>query len=396
MLDKSAEQILDRIQPQIATLPASGIIEVVNYGRKYDDLIKLYVGEGNKPTPDFINDAAVAALRDGRTFYTWQRGLPPLRDALGSYLTNLYDTPVDRERIFVTVGGMQAVVQTMQMLVGDGANCVVPTPVWPNIYHAVQMVGGTSTKVPLELGNDGWRLDVDKLLDAVGPDTRSIYINSPGNPTGWVMSRDDMIRVRDFARERGIWIVSDEVYGRFTYDDRGNLATAPSFLQIMEPDERLIVINTFSKNWAMSGWRIGWLVAPVALGQTYESLIQYNTSGVAEFLQHGALAAVRDGEPFIAQVLEQSRKGREIVCRRFAEFSRVRFAPPAGAFYLFFAVEGETDSRQLALRIIDECHVGLAPGSAFGPGGEAYVRLCFATSPDHLEDGIDRLAKVLG
>jgi aspartate/methionine/tyrosine aminotransferase len=391
MLDKTRRSALDDITSHIAALPESGIIEVVNYGRRHDDLIKLWVGEGDRPTPEFICAGAMAGLEAGHTFYTWQRGIPPLRDALGDYLTRVRGAHVDSERIFVTVGGMQAIMNTVQMLVGSGDEAVIPTPVWPNIFHAVQVCGATSIHVPLELTGDGWKLDLDRVFDACGPRTRFIYVNSPSNPTGWVISREEMTRIRDFARARGLWIVADEVYTRFYYEGD----TAPSFLEIMEPEERLIVVNTFSKNWAMSGWRIGWLVAPVELGQVYENLIQYNTSGVPGFLQYGALAAITEGEDFVAETIARARAGRDLVCRRLREFPRLRFAEPAGAFYLFFTVDGEPDARALALRLIDECRVGLAPGSAFGTGGEDYLRLCFATSQDLLNEAVDRLAPAL-
>jgi aspartate/methionine/tyrosine aminotransferase len=392
MLDKTRRGLLGDIAPHIASLPESGIIEIFNYGRKYDDLIKLWVGEGDQPTPRFICDAAMAALHDGETFYTWQRGIPPLRAALADYLSNLHGTAVDSERVFVTVGGMQAIMQTAQMLIGAGDEAVIPTPVWPNVFHAIHVCGGNSIHVPLELTESGWRLDLDRYFDACGPRTRFLFVNSPGNPTGWVMPREDMVRVRDFARERGLWIVADEVYSRFYYGDDGDVA--PSFMEIMEPDEKLIVINTFSKNWAMSGWRIGWLVAPTALGQVYENLIQYNTSGVAGFLQYGALAAIRDGEPFAAETIARSRAGRELLCRRLREFPRLRFANPAGAFYLLFAVDGEPDARALAMRLVDEARVGLAPGTAFGSGGEGYLRLCYATAERLLDEAVDRMAPI--
>ena len=379
------------IRPAIAALPESGIVEVINYGRERPGLIPLWVGEGDLPTPGFICRAAAQALDDGHTFYTYQRGIPRLRQALADYHTRLCGVPVGSERIFVTASGMQAIVLTLQMLVGPGDEVVVPTPIWPNILAAVQIAGGIVRPVPLDFGEDGWRLDLDRLVDACGPRTRVLFVNSPGNPTGWVMARDDMVRLRDAARARGLWIMSDEVYNRLVYEgDR-----APSFLDVCDPEDRLVVVNTFSKNWAMTGWRVGWLVAPAALGQVYENLIQYNPSGVATFLQHAAVTAVEQGEPFVRSMAERCRAGRAIVCERLAALPRVRFARPNGAFYLFFAVDGEPDSRALALRLVDQANVGLAPGSAFGAGGQGFLRLCFATSAGRLSEAMDRLEAVL-
>ena len=383
--------LLAAINPRIAAIPESGIVELANYGREKPGLIPLWIGEGDLPTPNYIGAAAVKALQEGQTFYTYQRGIPPLRRALGDYLTNTYRVQVSPERTIVTVGGMQAVMESMQMLLAEGDEIVAPAPVWPNIGAAVDIVGGRVVDVPLRLGNAGWTLDLDRLFDAVGPRTKAFFINSPGNPTGWTMSREDQIAVRDFARQRGLWIVADEVYGRLVYE----MDVAPSFLQVCEPDERLIVVSTFSKNWSMTGWRIGWLVGPEALGQVFENLVQYNTSGVPTFLQYGAVAALERGEPYLREMIARCRTGRDIVCDALAPLPNVRFARPGGAFYLYLAVEGETDSRALAFRLVDEARVGLAPGSAFGADSEGFMRLSFGVSHDKLEAAMARLVPAL-
>ena len=346
-LSAKGQALLDSIQPNIQSLPESGIVEVVNYARLHEGLIQLWIGEGDLPTPDFISEAAMKALHEGQTFYTYQRGIPPLRGALGTYLSDLYKTPISPERIFITVGGMQAIMQTVQMLIAPGDEVVMPSPVWPNIFNAVHIVSGVTKTVPLNLGNQGWHVDVEALMAACGPKTKAIFINSPGNPTGWMMGREDQQALLDFARERGLWIIADEVYGRMTYD----VPHAPSFLEIAEPEDRLIVVNTFSKNWSMTGWRIGWVVAPEALGQTYENLIQYNTSGVPTFLQYGAVAAIEQGGPYVEEVVARAKRGRQIVIDTFEKLPRVRFTPPQGAFYFFFSVDGEPNSRELAFRL---------------------------------------------
>lgn len=387
-----AGDFIAAIQDNARTLPESGIVEVVNHAREREDLLPLWVGEGDLPTPEFISKAAVDALYAGETKYTYQRGVPVLRRAIADYLTRTYAVEVSPEWIYATVGGMQAIVQTVQMLIAPGDEAVVPMPCWPNVFNAVHIAGGRTKPVHMTFGNQGWTLDLEKLMDACGPKTRAIFVNSPSNPTGWVMEREEQQALLEFARERGIWLISDEVYGRIVYDRD----VAPSFLQIMDPEDRVIVVNTFSKNWAMTGWRIGWVVANPALGQVYENLIQYNTSGVPSFLQFGAAAAAEKGDGFIAEMVERCRVGRDIVCDALEPLPRVRMARPAGAFYLFFGVEGEKDSRDLAFRLVDETGVGLAPGTAFGEGGEAYLRLCFASSHDMLRKAADRLVSALG
>ena len=372
-------------------LPESGIIEVVNYGRERPGLIPFWVGEGDLPTPGFIQDALVAALRAGHTFYTYQRGLPALRQAIGDYYARHHEVSLDWQRVIVVGSGMQGIMNTMQALVGAGDEVVVVGPVWPNIYAAVELQQARWVPVTLDYTPHGWELDLQKLFDAVTPRTRALFINSPGNPTGWVLSEAEMLDIRDFARVRGLWLVADEVYGRFVYDR----PSTHSFLEMMEPEEQLVVCNTFSKNWSMTGWRVGWVVIPAVLGQLYENLVQYNTSGTARFMQEGALAAIRDGDDYVTTLVERCRQGRDIVCGALGQLPNVRFASPAGAFYLFFQVEGEHDCIRLAKRLVDEANVGLAPGRAFGPGGERFLRLCFAASHATLEEGVGRLVAAL-
>jgi aspartate/methionine/tyrosine aminotransferase len=385
------DSLIDSIRPEIRALPESGIVELVNYAREKRDLIPFWVGEGDRPTPSFIADAAMEALRAGHTFYTYQRGIPRLRNALADYLARTYRREIDPERIFVTVGGMQAITQTVQMLLGPGDEIIVPSPCWPNIAAAVAIVGGAVKPVPLTFGNRGWSLDVERMMEAATERTKVLFVNSPGNPTGWMMSREDQQALLTFARQRGLWIVADEVYGRFVYERE----VAPSFLELAEPDEQVVVVNTFSKNWAMTGWRIGWVVASRQLGQVYENLVQYNTSGVPTFLQFGAAAALEQGDAFLRDTVERCRVARDRVSETMARLPRVRYAAPAGAFYAFFAVEDEPDARALAFKLVDRANVGLAPGTAFGPGAPNFLRLCFAGSLDRLEAGLARLEAAL-
>jgi aspartate/methionine/tyrosine aminotransferase len=234
-------------------------------------------------------------------------------------------------------------------------------------------------------------LDLDRLFDACGPRTKLIFINSPGNPTGWTMGTDDMRRVMEFARQRGLWDMSDEVYSRMVYDG----SRSPSFLDVSEPDDRLLVINSFSKNWAMSGWRLGWVVAPASFGPVYDKMVQFNNSGVPGFIQKAGIAALEQGDGFLADMVERCRIGRDIVCGALGELPRVKVHRPDAAFYAFFSVEGAPDSLALAKRVVDEATIGLAPGAAFGAGGEGYLRLCFASSPERLKIAMERLAPVL-
>jgi aspartate/methionine/tyrosine aminotransferase len=383
-----SDDLVAALRREARDAPESGIVEVFNYGRGRQGLIPLWVGEGDLPTPGFISDAAAKSLAAGETFYTHQRGIPELRAALARYHERTYGKPFTPERFFVTGGGMQAIQIASRMVSGTGDEVLIPEPAWPNIPAAIGISGATPVPVPMTLGNNGWTLDLDRLFASVTPRTTAIFLNSPTNPTGWTATLDNLRAILDFARLRGLWIVADEVYHRFFYDGE----RAPSFYDIAEPDERILYVNTFSKNWAMTGWRIGWLSAPPVLGAAIENLIQYSTSGVAVFMQRGATVALDEGDDFLRFQVERAHTGRDIVCSGLAATGRVRFAEPAGAFYLFFAVEGESDTRRLSLRLADEANVGVAPGSTFGAAGASHMRLCFARDTGQVREATDRLA----
>jgi aspartate/methionine/tyrosine aminotransferase len=282
---------------------------------------------------------------------------------------------------------MQAIQIAVRIAAAAGEEVVVPTPTWPNITAAIGIAGAVPVPVPMRFGNAGWTLDLDRLFDAVGGRTRAIFLNSPSNPSGWTATRDELAAILAFARERGLWIVADEVYHRFFYAG----VRSPSFYDLADAEDRVLFVNTFSKNWAMTGWRIGWLSAPPAVGQTIENLVQYSTSGVAAFMQRAGVVALDEGEDFLRLQVERARQSRDIVCAGLAATGRVRFAEPEGAFYLFFSVDGETDTRRLGLRLVDEANIGVAPGDAFGEAGKGFLRLCFARSPEQIAEATRRL-----
>ncbi len=380
--------VIAALRPEARLAPESGIVEVVNFARERADLVPLWVGEGDLPTPAFISRAANESLARGETFYTYQRGIPALRDGLARYHLRHFGRDWGMERYFVTGSGMQAIQIAVQAVAGAGDEVVYPSPAWPNFPAAIGVMGAHAVAVPLEFSPQGWSLDVDRLFAAVTPRTRAIYLNSPSNPTGWVADREVLAEILRRARERGLWIIADEVYSRFM---QGGGTRAPSFLDVSEPDDLILYVNTFSKNWAMTGWRIGWLAAPPAMGQVIENLIQYSTSGVAEFMQRAALVALDEGEDFVAEQVARADAGLATIRAALDRSNRIRYAVPQGAFYVFFGVEGETDSRALAKRIVAETGVGLAPGSAFGAEGEGFLRLCFARSQEHLALAAGRL-----
>jgi aspartate/methionine/tyrosine aminotransferase len=383
--------LLAAITPQSRDEPDSGIVRAAMYGFSKPGTIPLWAGEGNLPTPEAFSRAASEALARGETFYTWQRGIPELRDALARYHKRHFGRAFDAENFYVTGGGMQAIQTAIQMIAGEGDEIILPTPAWPNYAGPLRLQGSRPVEVPMDFANGKWRLDLERLFDSVTPRTKAISINSPSNPIGWTASRDELIAIRDHCRKHGLWILGDEVYSRFYYGDRGE-TRAPSFLDVCDTEEQLLLSNTFSKNWAMTGWRVGWLQAPRALGPAIERLIQYNTSGTAAFLQRGCVAALDEGESFVESQVRRARANRDLVVERLSALPGVSFEVPRGAFYLFFRLEGMTDSMTTVLRLIDEAKVGFAPGATFGPGGEGFLRMCYLRDAGLLSEAMDRFA----
>ena len=379
------------VRQRVLDIPNSLIREVANPNLGRDDVIPLWFGESDLTTPGFIREAAKAALDAGQTFYGQNEGDPALRQALATYLSGLYGRQVATDRITVTASGMTAIFLLMETLIDPGDNVVAQTPVWPNCREAVHVMGGETRPLNLEFAADGWRLDLDRMLDLVDDRTRAIMFNSPSNPTGWIIAEAQLAELVSFCRERGIWLIADEVYDRIAYDRHH----APSVVEFAGPEDPVISINSFSKSWCMTGWRVGWLVAPARLQPLFGKLIEFTWSCANAFAQRGAIAALGDGEPFIAMQTERCRQGRDIVAQRLLARPDVRFALPPGAFYAFFSVAGMTDSLGFTRALIEEAGVGLAPGPAFGEGGEGWLRLCFANAPEILTDAMDKLEAAL-
>jgi aspartate aminotransferase len=383
---------LNLIRPGIDSLEDSPIVEVWRTGYGNPDIISMFGGESDIPTPAFIREAASGALADGHTFYAPNRGIPAVREALIAYNKRIYGVDLPDDRVTLTSSGMSAVMLIAQATVDPGDNVVAITPSWPNILRAMQINRAEPREVALTPGNTGWSLDLDALFAACDERTKIIYLASPGNPTGWTIERADAVRLLEFARSRGIGILSDEVYHRLVHEgpdaDRG---VAFSFLEIARPDDPVFVVNSFSKAWAMTGWRLGWIVYPEGHRMAFEKLIQFNTSGAPEFLQYAAIAALSSGEEFVKSFAARCRGGRDLVNARLARMPRVRNVPTSGGFYAMFEVEGVNDTLAFCKRAVLEARIGMAPGTAFGRGAERFIRLCYAISDEQLTLAMDRL-----
>jgi aspartate/methionine/tyrosine aminotransferase len=382
------------IRPEILDLKPSGISQVTALGLGNPDVLPLWFGETDLATPAFIRDAATQALEDGRTFYTNARGILPLREAIRDFHKRTIGADIGLERITVPGAAMLAVVTALQMVCNAGDNIVIVSPIWPNIFQASKVVGAEPRLVRLDEDWDAgrWHLDLDKLFDACDGRTKAMFLASPGNPTGWMLSAEEQKTILTFCRARGIAILADEVYGTLVYDGSKH---APSFLSIADEDDAVFAINSFSKPWAMTGWRIGWLVHPKSVEPAAAAMAQCNNTGSTHFVQYGALAALSpQGHAFRGELLERCRKGRDVVEGFIKRQNRVRWMKPDGAFYGFLHVDGLKDSLRFCQEMVKNDKVGVSPGWAFSLGDvrdDSYLRICFAQDSARLAEALGRL-----
>jgi aspartate/methionine/tyrosine aminotransferase len=387
------------IRPTIEALPASRIREVANAGLARGDVLKFWFGEGDQITPAFIRDAAKAALDAGETFYNHNLGIIELRETLAQYCTRLHRprVPIGVDRIAVASAGVHALSLVDQALIDPGDRVVIVTPVWPNLTSMPRIMSAQVIRVALECSGGHWSLDVQRLIDAATPATKLVLVNSPNNPTGWTMPQRDWDVLLAHCRRHGIWLVSDDAYERLVYEPA--LTTdghAPGVLARLDDEDRVISANTFSKSWTMTGWRLGWMVAPKSFIAQIGKVVEFNTSCAPTFVQQAGITAVRDGEPLVAQTVARLRASRDALVGALQALDGTEVAPPPGAMYLFFRIPGRSDdSLAFAKRLVAESGVGIAPGVAFGPEGEGYLRWCFAASDALLLQGVERLRAFL-
>ncbi|GHD02145.1 aminotransferase [Pseudorhodoferax aquiterrae] len=378
----------------IQDLAESQIREVANAGIGRDDVLPFWFGESDEVTPAFIREAAIESLQRGETFYAHNLGLPELREAIAGYMSALHGA-IATERIAVTSGGVNALMLAVQCLVDPGDEVVAVTPVWPNLTAQPLILGARLRCVPLRPVDGQWTLDLDALLAAITPATRLLIVNAPNNPTGWTLRAEEQAALLAHCRRTGTWILADEVYERLYYAP-ATLACAPSFLDQAEPDDRLVVVHSFSKSFLMTGWRLGWLVVPATLTQAMGKLIEFNTSCASVFTQRAALAALARRDEVTPRVVEHLRQCRDTLVPLLAAMPQVRVSAAQGGMYAFFQLEGVDDSLAVAKRLVREAGLGLAPGSAFAPQAQGWLRWCFASrDPQRLVQGAERLGRWL-
>jgi aspartate/methionine/tyrosine aminotransferase len=375
------------IRDEIEALQQNGITGVAMPRWPDPKVIPLWFGEGDMPTPAFIRDAAKRALDAGDTFYVNTRGRQELRDAIKTYLDDLYRIDVHPDRITVPGSAMLGVTIAAQLALTSGDHGLIVSPHWPNIETVFRVTGARVSHVRQRETAEGWMLSAAEIIAAVEPETRCIYLNSPCNPTGWVMTRDEQLLLLAFCRQRGILLLADEVYHRTVYD----ADAAPSFLSIAQDDDPLVVVNGFSKAWAMTGWRIGWMVAPKRLVVQMAALSECFSTGATVFAQAGAIAALEGGDPTVRELRAQYQRGRQITLDILSQEPAIRLTPPVGAFYAFPRIKGLNASRLFAEQLLEKYDVGVAPGYTFGPDNDGHIRICFAQSHERLAEGLHRL-----
>ena len=388
----SARYAFEGVRAQIRDLHTDNIANLALRARELGDVIALWYGEGDMVTPAFIREAAKAAFDEGQTFYVPNmRGLGPLNEALSEYQTRIHGRPFPVARTTVTPGGMQALYLALELLVDTGTNVVYVGPQWPNIHNAIHLIGGEPRPFSLDFKDD-WHLDLDRLFATCDARTRAIFLSTPSNPTGWTASRDEMQALLEFSRRTGVWIISDEVYGRLYFDG----IVAPSILQIAEDGDRVLSVNSFSKAWAMTGWRVGWLTHPSGVADQLGAMTQYVNSGTAAPIQAGAVAAIRQGEPLVEEIRQRIKTGLDLAYDRLARIPGIVLpTKPRGGMYAFFALEDESDARRACARILETARVGLAPGHLFGNSSAAFLRMCVCRDSGQIETALERMVAAM-
>ncbi len=381
---------LGRYPETISSMPRSGIRVVMDLAWELGDVLHLEVGEPNFPTPDSVVEAAVAAARGGFTKYTPNTGILPLREALVDKLARengIFTTP---DQIVVTVGGVAALACALIATVPTGSEVLLPDPGWPNYAMQLHIMDAQPVYYPLRPEN-GFEPDLDELAALVTPRTRAILINSPSNPIGSVWSEKTIRAVVDFALRHDLVLISDEVYERIIFDGRhvSPAALAPS-------GSPIISIYSFSKTYAMTGWRVGYAVAPPPINDLIARLQEPTVSSGCSISQKAALAALALEPGVVEMMVSAYRERRDAAHRIFSERG-VRAFLPQGAFYMWIDISGSgRGSFDFARSLITETRVAVAPGATFGPGSDGWIRISLANSLETIVAGCERIAEFLG
>ena len=370
----------------------SQIRELADVAFTMEGVLRLQFGESDMPTPDFIKEAASRALAEGYTFYTENSGLPGLREALAEKYQELHQVRLDpASEILVTASGVQALNLSIRCLLNPGDEALLLTPNWPNAAAIVSLFSGHPREVPFLRREGRYVPDFDALESALTPRTRVVIYSSPSNPLGWVASPKDQRRLLDFCRRNGLWLLADEVYERIYYQGEA----APSILRIADRDDAVVVVQSFSKSYCMTGWRLGWVVSRRDFISKGAQINEFIVSHAASMIQRAGELALRRRDDGIPEMVEKLRKRNDYCFQALASLDSVSVLKPAGAFYVFPAVQGLEDSFAFALALLRRSKVAVAPGVAFGRGGGGSFRICTAPGFSVLEPAMERICRFL-
>jgi aspartate aminotransferase len=398
-------------------VPHSRIRELAEIAMSMEGVYKLYFGESNMPTPEYIKRAAQKAMADGFTFYTENAGLPSLRNALARYYSEIQAVTIDpMQNVVVTASGVQALNVAIRCVLDPGDEAIILTPAWPNGSSIVAMSNAVPVEIAHVLQGERYSIDFDTLEAAVTPRTKLLMYTSPSNPLGWVATDQEQTRLLEFSRRHKLWLLADEVYDRLNYPDAppqpepgffkklvGDrkpppvppLFPAPSILKKTGSHDAVIVAQSFSKAWCMTGWRLGWLVARPDLCARATQLNEFIISHAPSVAQRAGETALLWGEATLKEMVLRLRANRDFCMAALQTMPGVTVPKPEGAFYLFPKIEALTDSFQFCKDLLMETKVGLAPGVAFGAGGEGSIRICYAAEQSILEPAMTRLAEFM-
>ncbi len=380
------------LSSSLARVKASRIRELADIAFTMPGVLRLHFGESNMPTPQFIKDAACQALAEGYTFYTENAGLPGLRAAIAEKYNDLHRVALDPQtEIVITASGVQALNVAIRCVIDPGDEALILTPNWPNATAIVGMFGGLPREIPLAWNRTRYTVDFDALASALSPKTRLLVYTSPSNPLGWVANEDEQRALLDFCRRHGLWLLADEVYERIYYSAR----VAPSLLRLCTREDAVVGVQSFSKSYCMTGWRLGWLVARPDLSAKAAQLNEFIVSHAPAMVQRAGEIALKQGDRGVEAMVAAFKERGRFCYDALREMPGVSVAQPEGAFYLFPRIAGVADSFAFALELLKTTGVSLAPGIAFGNGGEGAVRICTAADMSVLKPAMERLGDFL-
>lgn len=384
------------IAASAAAIPRQRIRELADMAMEMErggaEIFKLYFGESNLPTPEFIQRAAQKALRDGFTYYTPNAGLFSLREQISRYYQRHHQVTLDpSSEIVVTASGVQAINVVQRCVLDPGDEAIILTPAWPNGSRITSMHNARPIEIAQVLQGGRYTVDFDALESAVSPKTRMLLYTSPSNPLGWVANDEEQTRLLEFARRHKLWLIADEVYERLDYTRTPLGSPTPSILRKATREDAVVVVQSFSKSYCMTGWRLGWIVARKDLADRATQLNEFIISNPTAFVQKAAEAALEWGDKTVSEFIAGLKVNRDLCAQTLAKIKELTLPSPEGAFYLFPRVSGITDSFEFCRKLLQETGVGLAPGVAFGEGGEGNIRICYAASEEVLRPALDRI-----